>query len=116
MNHNYRRMIKRLSEKAESAVVKKRGGARRKEKDPRPWFVYLVRCSDGSLYTGITNDIERRLKCHNAGKGSRYTCLRRPVILVYQEECGTRAQALIREFKIKTLPKAKKESFVLTTG
>lgn len=79
-----------------------------------PWFVYIVRCQGGSFYTGITNDIQRRLKMHNAGKASRYTRIRRPVELIYTETCGSRKHALIREYRIKTLSRQEKED--LTAG
>ena len=65
------------------------------------WHVYIVQCSDGSLYTGSTTDIEARLKRHNAGKASKYTRSRRPVALVYTEEFDDRPTALSREIEIK---------------
>ena len=76
------------------------------------WFLYILRCKDRSLYTGITKDIERRLKMHNDGKGSRYTRTRRPVRLVYQETFSSRTPALVRECALKALPKKKKEALV----
>ena len=72
------------------------------------WFVYVLRCADGSLYTGITNDLRRRLAAHRAGTASRYTRARRPVHLVYQEPRRTRSSALKREAAIKRLPRATK--------
>ncbi|MEW5741027.1 MAG: GIY-YIG nuclease family protein [Myxococcota bacterium] len=80
------------------------------------WYVYLVRCRDGSLYTGCTNDLERRLAAHNAGRGARYTQARRPVTLVYAECARDRSQAQSREAALKRLPKVKKESLVLSAG
>ncbi|HOW35308.1 MAG TPA: GIY-YIG nuclease family protein [Candidatus Omnitrophota bacterium] len=77
------------------------------------WFVYILRCSDGSLYTGITNNLERRLKMHNAGTASRYTRMHRPVALVYREPQPSRSHALIRECDIKLLPKDKKEKLAI---
>lgn len=79
------------------------------------WFVYLVRCADNSLYTGITTDIARRLREHNGetGGGSKYTLAKRPVILVYSELAKTRSQALKREAAIKKLPRQKKEQLFL---
>ncbi len=65
------------------------------------WTVYLLRCADGSLYTGITTDPLRRLKQHNAGKGGAYTRVRRPVQMVFQERHRSRSRALKREAKIK---------------
>ncbi|MBP1930583.1 GIY-YIG nuclease family protein [Ammoniphilus resinae] len=73
------------------------------------YFVYMLRCSDQSLYTGITNDIERRLDQHNKGKASKYTRARTPVQLVYQEECVDKSSALIREHEIKKYSKQRKE-------
>ena len=67
------------------------------------WLVYIVRCRDGSLYTGITNDLERRLRAHNEGRGARYTRARRPVIVVHQEPCATRGEALRREAALRRL-------------
>jgi len=66
------------------------------------WNVYILKCNDGSLYTGITTDIDKRLKVHNQGKGSRYTRTRRPVNLIYFEEIETKGQALKREIEIKS--------------
>ena len=73
------------------------------------WYVYLLRCSDGSLYCGITNDIERRLKAHQAGKGAKYTRARLPVKLAYTETVESKSKALKRELQIKKFSKTKKE-------
>ena len=70
--------------------------------------MYVLRCGDGSLYTGITNDLERRLAAHRAGTASRYTRSRRPVRLVYRERRRSRSAALKREAAIKRLPRAAK--------
>ncbi len=70
--------------------------------------MYVLRCGDGSLYTGITNHLARRLAAHRAGTASRYTRSRRPVRLVYQERRRTRSAALRREAAIKRLPRAAK--------
>jgi putative endonuclease len=67
----------------------------------KQWFVYIVECSDKTLYTGITNDISARIKAHNIGKGSRYTAFRYPVRLVYKETSGTKSNAMKRELEIK---------------
>ena len=67
-------------------------------------FVYIVRCSDNSLYTGYTNSINK----HNAGKGAKYTKIRRPVVLVYQEMYETKSEALRREYEIKTFTRQRK--------
>jgi putative endonuclease len=71
-------------------------------------MVYLLRCRDGSLYTGITNDLARRLDSHRSGKASAYTRSRRPVALVYQEIVRDRGCALKREAAIRRLPRAAK--------
>ena len=80
------------------------------------WFVYILRCVDGSLYTGITNDLTRRCEQHNAGTASRYTRSRLPVVLVYQEAQGSRSVALKRELEIKALSRQKKESLIRASG
>ena len=80
------------------------------------WFVYLLRCQDHSLYTGITTDLTRRLKQHNQGTASRYTRSRLPAILVYQEKQASRSLALKRELAIKRLSRREKESLVQPTG
>lgn len=79
-------------------------------------FVYILRCSDGSLYTGITNDVPRRLERHNAGKASRYTRRRLPAVLVYQEAQASRSHALKRELAIKGLSRQEKESMIRAAG
>lgn len=78
----------------------------------QPWFVYILECSDGSFYTGITNDLDRRQQQHNEGTASRYTRSRRPVILRYQESCESRSQALIRECSLRLLTRKQKEDLV----
>jgi len=72
------------------------------------WFVYIVRCSDDTLYTGITNNLERRIQQHNEGKGAKYTKGRGPVTLVKSFECASKSEALKLEYKIKQLPKEEK--------
>lgn len=77
------------------------------------WFVYIVRCADSSLYTGITRDIERRIREHNTTKrGSAYIKSKRPVVLVYQESATTRSAALKREAEIKKLSHKGKEVLI----
>jgi len=72
------------------------------------WNVYILKCNDGSLYTGSTTDIVRRLKEHNSGKGASYTRSRLPVKLAYKEECASRSEAQKREAEIKSWPRSKK--------
>src|SRR4051794_11983390 len=76
------------------------------------WCVYILRCRDGSLYTGITNDLPRRLQQHNAGTASRCTRARLPVRLAYQEEHPNRSSASIREAAIKAMPRVKKKLLI----
>ena len=79
----------------------------------KTWLMYVVRCSDGSLYTGVTNNIKRRVLEHNYGmRGAKYTRSRRPVTLVYAVDCEGQSDALKREYAFKKLPKAKKEEIV----
>ena len=73
-----------------------------------PWTVYLLRCRDGSLYTGITNDLQQRLESHRRGKASAYTRARRPVALAYQEVVSDRGSALKREAAIRRLSRVEK--------
>lgn len=78
----------------------------------QPWFVYIMECRDGSFYTGVTNNLERRQHQHNEGTASKYTRSRRPVTLRYQELCGSRSQALIRECSLRLLSRKEKEELV----
>ena len=75
-------------------------------------YTYMVRCSDSTLYTGWTNDLEKRVETHNSGKGAKYTMARRPVSLVYYEEFETKKEAMAREWEIKKLKKTEKEKLV----
>lgn len=75
-------------------------------------YTYILKCSDGSLYTGWTNDLEKRIAAHNAGKGAKYTKSRRPVTLVYYEAFETKEEAMQREYRIKRLPRAEKEKLI----
>ena len=72
------------------------------------WHVYILRCGDGTLYTGITDDLDRRLAAHRAGKGAKYTRGRGPLELVYTETCPDKSAALKRELALKALPRQKK--------
>jgi predicted GIY-YIG superfamily endonuclease len=85
-------------------------------KDKSRWFVYVLRCSDGSFYTGITNDLKERVKKHNSGSGAKYTRGRRPVALVYREQRAGRSSALWREAQIKKLRKQNKEKLIRDKG
>jgi putative endonuclease len=79
-------------------------------------FVYIVRCADGSLYTGYARDPDERMLVHNSGKGAKYTASRLPVTLVYREPCESLSTALKREHEIKTWSRAKKEALVAGVG
>ena len=75
-------------------------------------YTYILKCSDGTLYTGWTNDIEKRVEAHNLGKGAKYTKPRRPVELVYLEKFETKEEAMSREYAIKRLKRSEKEKLV----
>ena len=79
------------------------------------WFVYMLRCRDGSLYTGYTDDIERRFAVHQSGKGAKYTRSRLPVELVYQESLPDKSAALKREAAIKKLSRQQKLQMIEKT-
>jgi len=86
------------------------------KKSRNKWFVYLVRCCDGTLYTGITKDIARRCEQHNAGTGSRYTRSRLPVVLIYRESQASQSLALKREAAIKAMSRQEKEWLIRRVG
>ena len=103
MKHRYARMIKQMAQK--KSLLKD-------NKDKTIWYLYVLRCCDNTFYTGITNNIERRLRMHQEGKASRYTRIRRPVELIYKEICAGRAQALACEYRLKSLSRMQKEDFI----
>jgi putative endonuclease len=78
------------------------------------YFVYIVRCADGTLYTGCTNDLEARVRAHNLGRGAKYTAGRRPVRLVYSEPWESRSDAQRREAQIKRLTRAEKKALIVS--
>jgi len=80
------------------------------------WCVYMLRCGDGSLYTGATNDLERRLRVHGTGRGAAYTRSRLPVRLVYAEPAADRSAALRREWALKQLTRPEKVALVKRRG
>ena len=80
-----------------------------------PWFVYILRCSDGSYYTGITQDIKKRMKMHNSGNGAKYTKSRTPVVLEYFETLPSKNSALSREYRIKRLSRKDKILMIRTS-
>lgn len=76
------------------------------------FYVYVARCVDGTLYTGYTDDLRRRLQFHNAGKGAKYTRTRRPIEIVYSEDFGTKGDAMRREYEIKKLSRDEKKELI----
>lgn len=82
------------------------------DESPKPWFVYMVECSDQSLYTGIAINPEQRVARHNEGSGARYTRSRRPVTLVYSEPASDKGAALRREAEIKRLSAGEKRAII----
>ena len=75
-------------------------------------YTYMLKCSDGTLYTGWTNDLKKRVEAHNSGKGAKYTKARRPVELAYYEEFETKEQAMKREYAIKQLGRKEKQKLI----
>ena len=79
------------------------------------WSVYMIECADGSLYTGIAKDVEKRTREHNDGKGAKYTRGRTPVTLVYREQCGDQSRAVKRELAIKRMSRVDKRRLFEST-
>lgn len=79
----------------------------------KTWYVYILECGDGTLYTGITDDVQRRLQLHCSGKGAKYTRGRGPLELRYQESCESYSHALRREIQIKRLRRADKWTLIM---
>lgn len=104
MHPTYKRMLAGLKRKKKTAG--------RKQKIEGTWSLYILKCCDGSFYTGITTDLERRFKMHQAGKASRYTRSHGPLEMLYSEPCGDRSSALIRECEVKEWPRVKKEKLI----
>ena len=76
------------------------------------WYLYILQCGDGSLYTGITTDVEKRLEAHRSGKGAKYTRGRSPLELKYREACGNHSDALKRELEVKHLSREEKLALI----
>ena len=76
------------------------------------WELYILRCGDGTLYTGIARDVDKRLAMHRSGKGAKYTRGRGPLALVYRERCPNHGEALRREYAVKQLTRAEKECLI----
>jgi len=98
----YKRMVKKMEADEVS-------GARKPDKG---WHLYMLRCRGNTFYTGVTKDLKRRLKMHNKGKASKYTRARRPVKMIYSEDCASHATALVREYKVKALTRTGKEKLI----
>ncbi len=80
----------------------------------KSWYLYILKCRDSSLYTGITTDVDARLEAHRTGKGAKYTRGRAPLELVYQETCADHSAALKRELEIKALTREEKLKLIET--
>ena len=102
----------RSTREKKTAVQPTAGAARKDAPAPNPWTLYILECGDGTFYTGIAKDPGRRLLQHNAGRASRYTRSRRPVKIIFQEPCGNRSEASIREAAVKSLSRAEKEKLI----
>jgi len=105
MKPAYLRMLRKMSARAGQPSQDSARGA--------VWSLYILECRDGSFYTGVTTDVDRRVRQHQEGTASRYTRTHRPVVLVYRKECGSRAQALSRECAVKSLGRRRKEELIL---
>lgn len=79
----------------------------------RQWFLYILRCGDNTLYTGIATDIDRRFAMHTSGKGAKYTRGRGPLTVVYRECCGSHSDALRRECAVKAMSRQEKEKMII---
>jgi len=86
------------------AKTKKNAGGR--------WYLYVLQCGDNTLYTGITNDLQRRIQQHNNGTASRYTRSRLPVALAYRERCRNKSSALKKEYRMKSLSRKEKKEYI----
>jgi len=85
-----------------------------KQNNVTPWFIYVIRCRNGDLYTGISTDVQRRLAEHQSGKGAKYLRGRGPLHLVFQQPVGSRSEALKAELAFKKLKKTDKERMILS--
>jgi predicted GIY-YIG superfamily endonuclease len=91
-------------------------GVAKKKKKSTAWFLYVLTCRDGTLYTGITTDLPRRIQQHNDGSASRYTRSRLPVKLLFREPCRGCSRALKKEFAFKQLSRKAKEEYIRDNG
>ena len=88
------------------------GLAKTKKNTGGRWSLYVLQCADNTLYTGITNDLQRRIQQHNTGTASRYTRSRLPVALAYQERCLNKSSALKKEYRMKCLSRKEKKEYI----
>jgi predicted GIY-YIG superfamily endonuclease len=89
---------------------------KKRRKKAAAWLLYVLKCRDNTLYTGITLDVMRRVQQHNSGTASRYTRSRLPVMLIFSESCRSRSQALKKEYAMKRLSRKKKEEYLRDNG
>lgn len=80
--------------------------------EDKTWSLYILRCGDGTLYTGIAVDVDKRLSMHEHGRGAKYTRGRTPLVIVYREVCGTHSDALRRELAVKRFSREEKEKLI----
>jgi predicted GIY-YIG superfamily endonuclease len=92
------------------------GAVKKRKKKAAAWLLYVLTCRDGTLYTGITTDLVRRVQQHNNGSASRYTRSRLPVKLVFSVSCRNRSQALKKEYAMKQLSRKKKKVYIRDNG
>jgi predicted GIY-YIG superfamily endonuclease len=104
MNPRYKKMLAGMLAKEATSATKPR----------ERWFLYILKCGNQSLYTGIAKDVERRFRMHQNGKGAYYTRMYQPLEVVYQERCKSRTEALVRECAVKALPRSKKLALIET--
>ncbi len=78
------------------------------------WYLYILRCGDGTFYTGITTDVDKRLEAHRSGRGAKYTRGRAPLEVIYRECCGTHSDALKREMEVKRLSREEKQTLIFS--
>jgi len=89
---------------------------KKKKKKAAAWLLYVLKCRDNTLYTGITTDVSRRVEQHNSGSASHYTRSRLPVTLIFSEPCRGRSQALKKEYAMKQLSRKEKEEYIRDRG
>jgi predicted GIY-YIG superfamily endonuclease len=92
------------------------GVGKKRKKKTSAWVLYILKCRDNTLYTGITNDVSRRVEQHNHGTASRYTRSRLPVKLIFSEPCRNRSQALKKEYGVKQLSRKEKIEYISDKG